>query len=118
MKRETCPRAARPNGGAVDRYAKVTKLVRAAYLEYKRVDSEGDRDTFADFVDGVTSEDVLRFVERRIEGWPEHHQVRVRRAIDTHRALGSALASLLALVEEPKELSARRAPATDGEGDG
>jgi hypothetical protein len=85
-------------------YREVTRLVRAAFAEYKRLDAEGDRDTFADFVDGVTGDDIARFVEHRIEAWPPSEaRARAQHALALHRALGASLASLLALMPEPGE---------------
>ena len=84
-------------------YTEVTRLVRAAFAEYKRIDSDGNRDTFADFVDEVTGDEASRFVEQRVELWPPSEaKFHAQRVINLHRALGAEIASLTGLLPEPK----------------
>jgi len=106
-------------------YSNVTRLIREALVEYRRVDPEGDRNTFADFVDDVTGNELVAFVERRAASWPRGEgRGRLEHAISLHRALGAAIASLGAMMPEPvvadsaKPLRPSSQDTTERSGDG
>jgi hypothetical protein len=88
-------------------YAEVSRLVRAAFAEYRRVDSDGDAETFADFVDGVLGDEVSRFLDRRIEAWPLGElRTRVERLRGLHKAIGYELDAMIARAADTQEAQA------------
>jgi hypothetical protein len=84
-------------------YTEVTRLVREAFAEYKRVDCEGDPSTFNDFVNEITEGDHFRLMEKRTQRQPPTElRNHILQAINLHRALGASISSMIALMPTPE----------------